>query len=60
MSLELMRREGEELIIGENIKILVKEIRNKMVFLSVDAPKNFKINRTEIILQSKLKKNIEL
>lgn len=51
-NLILTRREGETIIIGDNISITVSRIdANKMgqrVHLSVQAPKNLSVHRQEI------------
>ncbi len=44
----LTRRPGESIVIGDNIRIVVAEIRNGQVRLAFDAPAEIEIDRTEI------------
>ena len=46
--LSLTRRDGESVKIGENITVYVTHIKGKSVRLSIDAPKEVRIIRTEI------------
>lgn len=46
--LALTRRRGEQIIIGDNIKITVVEVKGDSVKLAIDAPKEVKIFRGEI------------
>lgn len=44
----LARKEGEAIMIGNEIKIVVLEIKNKQVKLSIDVPKSIPVFREEI------------
>lgn len=59
--LMLSRYVGESIIINENITILVKEIRGDKVRLGIQAPKDVKINRSEIhdLILAERRKNEE-
>ncbi len=46
--LTLTRRPGQEIRIGDNIRILVKEIRGRQVRLGIEAPPGVPIYREEI------------
>ncbi|MBN2725188.1 MAG: carbon storage regulator [Deltaproteobacteria bacterium] len=46
--LTLTRRPGQEIRIGDGIRILVKEIRGKQVRLGIEAPPGVPIYREEI------------
>lgn len=48
--LVLSRRPGEEIILPElNIKISIMDIRNGKVRVGIDAPKEIKIYRSEVL-----------
>ena len=47
--LVLTRREGESIIIEGAIKIVVSRIGDKQVKLSIEAPKNIQIDRSEVV-----------
>jgi carbon storage regulator len=45
----LARKEGEEIIIGDTIRIVVVQVRSGgMVRLGIDAPKGISVNRLEV------------
>lgn len=46
--LNLTRRVGETLFIGDHIKIHIQEIHRQQVRLAIDAPKDIPIHREEI------------
>lgn len=47
--LVLSRKKGEGIIIGDNIKIYIHEIKNDgTVKIAIDAPKDYKIYREEL------------
>jgi len=46
--LVLSRKKDESIIIGENIKIMIVDIRGDKVRLGVEAPKTVNIDREEI------------
>jgi len=45
----LSRRKGEEVYLNDNIKIVVKEVRNGRVQLAFDAPLTVAIKRGELL-----------
>jgi carbon storage regulator len=47
----LTRKEGETILIGENISIKIVEIRGKQVRLGIDAPVDLLVLREEMKLQ---------
>lgn len=49
--LVLARKVGQEIIIGENIEILVVEIRGDQVRLGIHAPKSIPVHRKELLEQ---------
>lgn len=48
--LVLSRKEGERLTIGNDITLVVSKISGNRVTLGVEAPKNVKIVRTELVI----------
>ncbi|MEG2811951.1 MAG: carbon storage regulator, partial [Clostridium sp.] len=56
--LVLKRKIGESLIIGDNIEINVEEIAGGYVKLSINAPKDMKIVRRELLKEIE-EENIE-
>ncbi|MEF9951645.1 MAG: carbon storage regulator [Clostridium sp.] len=56
--LVLKRKIGESLIIGDNIEINIEEIAGGYVKLSIEAPKNMKIVRKELLKEIE-EENIE-
>ena len=47
--LVLSRRVGERLVIGEDIVITVIDVRSDGVRLGIDAPRDVRVNRAEIL-----------
>jgi carbon storage regulator len=46
--LSLSRKRGEIIVIGDNIRIMVTEIKGGSVRLGIEAPKDIRIYREEI------------
>ncbi len=46
--LVLSRKEGEEIVIGDNIKIVISRIDGNRVSVGIEAPKDVKIIRSEL------------
>jgi carbon storage regulator len=46
--LVLSRKKGEEIIIGDNIRIVVVEIRGDKARLGVECPKEISVHRNEV------------
>lgn len=46
--LVLSRKEDERIVIGDNISIVVIEIRGDKVRLGIDAPKEIPVHRAEV------------
>ena len=46
----LTRTVGEELVIGDNIRVRVSEIRGGRIKLAIDAPKHISIKRQEMLV----------
>lgn len=46
--LVLTRKEGEGIIIGDNIKITVVEMKGGGVRIGIDAPRELKVHRQEV------------
>ena len=57
--LVLSRHKGEVIVIGDNIKIVVVEIKGDKVRLGIDAPKEVTVHRKEIQDKIKEKENEE-
>ncbi|NTW39276.1 MAG: carbon storage regulator CsrA [Cellulomonadaceae bacterium] len=47
--LVLSRRVGERLIIGDNIVITVIDVRSDGVRIGIDAPREIRVNRAEVL-----------
>ncbi len=47
--LVLSRKMNEAIMIGENVKIIVVEIRSDRVRLGIEAPKEVPVHRLEVI-----------
>lgn len=56
--LVVSRKSGESLLIGENIEIHILEIGDGTIKIGIDAPKNIKILRKELLAEIK-RENIE-
>ena len=48
MPLNLSRKEGERIYIGDRITVTVLEIRGNQVRLSIDAPPEVQVHREEV------------
>jgi len=48
--LTLTRKPGQEIIVGEDIRIIVKEIRGRQVRIGISAPAGVVISRGEVLL----------
>jgi carbon storage regulator len=48
--LVLSRKKTEEIVIGDEISIMVVEIRGDKVRIGIDAPKHIKVHRKEVWL----------
>ena len=46
--LVLSRKKDEKIIIGDNIKVMIIEIRGDKVRLGIDAPKEIPVHREEV------------
>lgn len=46
--LVLSRKEGERLVIGENITLVISKIAGNRVTIGIEAPKDVKIMRSEL------------
>ena len=51
--LVLTRKEGEEIVIGDDITITVLDFRGDAIRLGIDAPKHVSIHRKEVWLAVK-------
>jgi carbon storage regulator len=49
--LQIGRRVGESIMIGDNVRVEVLEIRGKKVRLGFDAPREVAVNRREVWLR---------
>ena len=57
--LVLSRKKDEKIIIGDNISIMVVEIRGDKVRLGIDAPKEVSVHRREVYEAIQRKTNEE-
>jgi len=55
--LVLSRRDQQEILIGEDIRIQVVAIRGAVVKIGIDAPQSMTIKRKELLEEEKKKKN---
>ncbi len=55
--LVLSRKIDESIIIGENIKVTLVEMRGDKVRLGIDAPKNVSVHREEVWIEIKRQEN---
>lgn len=46
--LVLTRKKSEQIIIGDNIRVVVIEVRGDKVRLGIDAPRNMPVHRKEV------------
>jgi len=46
--LVLSRREGEKIMIGGDIEVVVLEIRYGIVIIGIEAPKDVRVDRQEV------------
>ena len=61
--LVLSRKEGEEIVVGDNIKIVVTKIVGGRVSIGIEAPKSVKIVRSElpaIVDADSIERNVSL
>jgi len=49
----IIRKRGESILIGDNIKIVVHSISGKYVKIGIDAPKDVSIQREELLTKKK-------
>lgn len=49
--LVLTRKKNESIIIGDNIKITVVEVKGDQIKIGISAPKNISVHREEIYLE---------
>lgn len=54
--LVLARRNGESIIIGEDIRVRIISVRGDVVRLGIDAPKDVEIDREEIRVDKESKR----
>jgi len=52
--LTLMRKIGEEIIIGDNIRVLVKKVGGAQVKLAIDAPRDVTVHRSEVEVEDEI------
>ncbi len=46
--LVLTRKHGQSIVVGDNVEVVVLEIRGEQVRLGIKAPKNVSVHRKEI------------
>ncbi|ADG07611.1 carbon storage regulator CsrA [Kyrpidia tusciae] len=49
--LVLSRRAGEAIVIGEDVRVVVLEVRGEVVRLGIDAPRSVAVHREEVFEQ---------
>ncbi len=49
--LTLTRKPGQEIIVGDDIRIIVKEVRGRQVRIGITAPAGVVISRGEVLLE---------
>lgn len=57
--LVLTRKIGEQIVIGDDIKIKIVEIKGKQVRIGIEAPRNVAVNREEIYKQKTADKEVD-
>ncbi len=57
--LVLTRKIGELIVIGDDIKIKIVEIKGKQVRIGIEAPRNVAVNREEIYKQKAAEKEVD-
>lgn len=58
--LVLSRKRHEAIVIGDNITVIVSAIRDGKVYLAIDAPKDVRVDRSEVSVKRKVKMNFKL
>ena len=58
--LVLQRKKGQSIVIGEDVKILISECGSEGVKLVIDAPREIKIFRSELLEAAALNKEAVL
>ncbi|MEI7440202.1 MAG: carbon storage regulator CsrA [bacterium] len=56
--LVLTRKIGEQIVIGDDIKIKIVEVKGKQVRVGIEAPRSVEVNREEIYQQKHGEKEI--
>ena len=51
--LVLTRKLGESIVIGDNIKVTITDIKNGQIKLGITAPKDVTVNREEVVKEIK-------
>jgi carbon storage regulator len=54
--LVLTRKIGEQIVIGDDIKIKIVEVKGKQVRVGIEAPRSVEVNREEIYQQKHAQK----
>lgn len=49
--LVLSRREGESVVIGEDVTVSVLEVRGDVVRIGIDAPRSVAVHRAELLVE---------
>lgn len=49
--LVLSRKEGESIVIGDNIVVTVLEVRSGQIRIGIDAPRDLQVHRHEVYRQ---------
>jgi carbon storage regulator len=56
--LVLTRKIGEQIVIGDDIKIKIVEVKGKQVRVGIEAPRSVEVNREEIYQQKHSEKEV--